>query len=71
MRLTWRIRHGRGYFTPRHNRKPYGKGAGGYKPGEAPAVFRRGNREPWFVTITFDDFMKLYQAGGQVDENRG
>lgn len=39
-------------------------------PGEAPAVFRRGNREPWFVTITLDDFMKLYQAGGQADENR-
>lgn len=72
MRLTWHIRHGKGYSMLRQNRKPYGKDAEGYKAGRSP-----GSIPPWgpgscglYVTgtMTFDDFMKLYQAGGQTDE---
>lgn len=28
--------------------------------GEIPAVFHRKNRKPWKVTISLDDFMRLY-----------
>lgn len=38
---------------------------------EIPAVFHRKNREGWLVTVTLDDFMKLYQTGGKEIENRG
>ena len=27
-----------------------------------PAVFHRSNRQPWLVTMRFDDFMKLYNG---------
>lgn len=30
------------------------------KDNEAPAVFHRKNRCEWLVTMTLDDFMKLY-----------
>lgn len=39
--------------------------------GETPAVFHRRNRESWLVTMTLDDFMKLYKAGGKEIENKG
>ena len=29
----------------------------------APAVFHRTNREPWLVTMLFEDWMKLYKGG--------
>lgn len=28
--------------------------------GEIPAVFHKRNREPWMVTVTLEDFLKLY-----------
>lgn len=28
--------------------------------GEIPAVFHKRNREPWMVTITLEDFLRLY-----------
>lgn len=31
------------------------------KGDELPAVFHRRNREPWQVTMTLDDWMKLYK----------
>lgn len=27
---------------------------------EIPAVFHKRNREPWMVTVTLEDFLKLY-----------
>jgi len=30
---------------------------------EIPAVFHRKNRKSWNVTLSLDDFMKLYQKG--------
>lgn len=36
------------------------------KPGEMPAVFHRRNREPWKVTVDLEDFMKLYEAAGEL-----
>ena len=27
-----------------------------------PAVFHRRNREPWMVTMSLDDFMRIYQT---------
>lgn len=41
------------------------------REGEAPAVFHRKNHRQWLVTLTFDDFMKLYKAGGKIDETKG
>lgn len=35
-------------------------------PGEMPAVFHRKNREPWKVTVDLDDFMRLYEAAGEL-----
>ena len=32
-------------------------------PGEIPAVFHRKNREPWMVTVSLEDFLKLYEGG--------
>lgn len=32
------------------------------KEGEIPAVFHRKNRQEWQVTLSLDDFMKLYNA---------
>ena len=31
--------------------------------GEIPAVFHKKNREPWFVTVSLEDFLKLYEGG--------
>lgn len=31
--------------------------------GEIPAVFHKRNREPWLVTVTLEDFLKLYEGG--------
>lgn len=36
------------------------------KPGEIPAVFHRKNRDPWKVTVDLEDFMKLYEAAGEL-----
>ena len=30
------------------------------REGETPAVFHRRNREPWKVTLTLADFMRIY-----------
>lgn len=30
------------------------------KPGEVPVVMHRKNRRPWVVTLSLDDFMKLW-----------
>ena len=38
------------------------------RPGEIPAVFHRKNHRQWLVTLTLDDFMKLYKAGGKGNE---
>ena len=38
---------------------------------EVPAVFHRKNREGWLVTLTLDDFMKLYKAGWKEIEIQG
>jgi len=32
------------------------------KDGEIPAVFHRKNNCEWLVTVTLDDFMKLYEG---------
>jgi len=29
---------------------------------EMPVVFHKKNREPWFVTMTLEDWMKMYTA---------
>ena len=34
---------------------------------EIPAVFHKRNREPWFVTITLEDFMKIYGGKHGID----
>jgi hypothetical protein len=36
--------------------------------GEIPAVFHKRNREPWMVTVTLKDFLKLYGGshGGKI-----
>lgn len=44
--------------------------AGDARTEEMPAVFHRKNREGWLVTVTLDDFMKLYQTGGKEIGNR-
>ncbi|MCB5875886.1 hypothetical protein LIR51_13775 [Blautia producta] len=31
-----------------------------------PTVFHRKNRQPWLVTMTMDDWMKLYKAAGKL-----
>lgn len=36
------------------------------KPGEMAAVFHRKNREPWKVTVDLEDFMRLYEAAGEL-----
>lgn len=33
------------------------------RDGEIPAVFHRRNREKWLVTMSLDDFMKIYKGG--------
>lgn len=35
-------------------------------PGEVPAVFHRRNGKPWKVTVSLEDFLRLYE-GGQED----
>ena len=30
-----------------------------------PTVFHRKNRQPWLVTISLDDFMKIYKPKGE------
>ena len=34
---------------------------------EIPAVFHKKSREPWMVTLTLEDFMKIY--GGSHDKH--
>ena len=34
-------------------------------PGEVPAVFHRRNGKPWKVTVSLEDFLRLYEEGGQ------
>lgn len=41
------------------------------RDGEVPAVFHRKNREEWLVTMSFEDWIKLYKAGGKEIENKG
>lgn len=38
--------------------------------GEIAAVFHKRNREPWFVTVTLEDFMRLYEGGKHGLDNR-
>lgn len=33
--------------------------------GDLPAVFHRKNNCEWLVTMTLDDWMKIYKEGGQ------
>ena len=33
---------------------------------ELPSVFHRKNRNPWLVTMTMEDWMKLYKAAGKL-----
>lgn len=33
------------------------------KEDEIPTVFHRKNRQDWLVTLTLDDFMKMYTGG--------
>lgn len=32
-------------------------------PGEVPAVFHRRNGKPWKVTVSLEDFLRLYEGG--------
>lgn len=34
--------------------------------GDLPAVFHRKNNCEWLVTMTLDDWMKIYKEGGQI-----
>lgn len=36
------------------------------RPGEIPSVWHRKNNKRWLVTVTLEDFMKLYE--GRKDE---
>ena len=36
------------------------------KDGLLPAVFHRRNRQPWMVTLTMDDWMKLYKKAEEA-----
>lgn len=36
------------------------------KNDEMPAVFHRKNRKKWLVTISLEDFMKLYKEKGEL-----
>nr|DAZ13258.1 MAG TPA: HOLLIDAY JUNCTION RESOLVASE HOMOLOGOUS RECOMBINATION [Caudoviricetes sp.] len=36
------------------------------KENKLPTVFHRKNRQPWLVTMTIDDWMKLYKAAGKL-----
>ena len=38
--------------------------------GELPIVLHRKNRRPWLVTMTFIDWMELYQAWEKKHEQR-
>lgn len=33
------------------------------KSGDIPAVFHRGSHQPWMVTFSLEDFLKLYKKG--------
>lgn len=37
------------------------------KDNEMPAVFHRKNRKKWLVTISLEDFMKLYKEKGELE----
>lgn len=39
-----------------------GQAQGDARPGELPTVFHRKDRKEWLVTMTFDDWWKLYEA---------
>lgn len=39
--------------------------------GEIPAVFHKKNREPWFVTVSLEDFLKLYEGGAHERIHNG
>ena len=32
----------------------------------SPAVFHRANRRPWMVTMLLEDWLRMYQAGGDA-----
>ena len=32
----------------------------------APAVFHRANQHPWMVTMLLEDWLRMYQGGGDV-----
>ena len=40
------------------------------KNNEMPAVFHRKNRKKWLVTISLEDFMKLYKEKGNESIQR-
>ena len=37
--------------------------------GEIPTVFHKKNREPWFATVSLEDFLKLYEGGAHGIHN--
>lgn len=41
------------------------------KDGEAPAVFHRKNNKPWLVTMTMDEWMKMYKASTELLPGKG
>lgn len=41
------------------------------REGEIPAVFHRRNRKPWKVTLTLDDFIRLYKGELKCQEETG
>lgn len=40
--------------------KAYAQAVADARNGEVPAVFHRKNRKPWMVTVSLEDFMRLY-----------
>lgn len=38
------------------------------KAGDLPAVFHRKNRRPWLVTLSMEDFMRIYKVWERDEE---
>lgn len=41
------------------------------KPDEIPVVMHRRDRKPWLVTMTFEDFLTLYERGERHHDRKG
>lgn len=39
--------------------------------GEIPVVFHRKNKHSWLVTMTMDDWMRMYKASGEILPGKG